>query len=252
MWQLIGNMASLAGIAGISLSSLLDQKWMEWVALTAFLCTMGYAAWLIRKAFDRLSKQHYPHGYLPLSALVRFSTPDGGRVTYEIFRHIQVKTAYQKTFIHRFFWSGSKDPVIKSELQSVSAIRSLPGETTKEVTLTFPRVRMFNDVEVLHMRMEIDDSDQKSSPFLSMKVEQPLRLLNFRVELLHATKTQNGKAATITRRSLLKPTASVEDLGTVNFDAVTRSYSYQLCDPDPGWEYTIEWVKPNKRSGGRP
>jgi hypothetical protein len=251
MWRFFGNIASLAGIAGVSGTDLVGAQWKPWVALVAFISCMAYIAWRARKAFDTFSKQHYPRGYLPLSAFARYTTSDGCRITYELFRHIQIKKAYERVFRHHFFWSGSKDPVIRSDLQTVSSIRPIEGESMKEVVLTFPRIRMFNDVEVLHMRMELDDTDGKSSPYLAMNVEQPVRLLNFRVELLHANKTQHGKIATITRRPINKPAGKVEELGTVSFNTMTKSYSHQIADPEPGWNYRIEWVKPNgaKRNG---
>jgi len=163
---------------------------------------------------------------------------------HETHRHIQIKTAFEKRFTHKFLWTGSKAPIVTSDLQTVSAVESVAGENTKRVTLTFPRVRMFNEAEVVQLRMDIDDSDEIAQTYLRQRVDQPIRLIHFRVELLHASAKYFAQSALVTRCSTALDHAIPEELKRVPFDAVTKSFSHQIIDPDPGYQYQLSWSRP--------
>jgi hypothetical protein len=252
MWRLAGNLASLVAIVGVSATDLVADRWKSWAALTVFLLCVSYVAWLARKAFDTFSKLHYPDGYLCISSFFRYTTFDGKRFVHETHRHIQIKTAYEKRFTHKFLWTGSTDPVVTSDLQTVSAVEPVAGENTKRVTLMFPRVRMFNEAEVVQLRMDIDDSDEIAQTFLRQRVDQPIRLIHFRVELLHVSNKYFTQSALVTRCSTAVDHATPEELSRVPFDAVTKSFSHQIIDPDPGYQYQLTWPRPvlsRKRNG---
>jgi hypothetical protein len=244
MWRFAGNLASLVAIIGVSAADLVADQWKSWAALAVFIVCTGYVAWLARKAFDTFSKLHYPDGYLFISSFIRYTTFDGKRFVHETHRHIQIKTAYERQFTHKFFWTGSKDPVITSDLQTVSAVEAVAGENTKRVTLTFPRVRMFNEAEVVQLRMDIDDSDEVAQTFLRQRVDQPIRLIDFRVELLHVSNKYYSESAVVTRFSTAIDHATQEELCRVGFDAITKSFSHQIIDPVPGYLYQLTWPRP--------
>jgi hypothetical protein len=141
MWKLAGNLASLAGILGVSASDLIGEQWKPWVALVAFISCMAYITLRAHKVFNRFSKQHYPSGYLPISSFNRYTTLDGKRIQYEVHRHIQVKTAYMKSFEHRFQWTGTKDPVVSSfdSMTKSFSHKIIDPDPGYEYRLTWPR-----------------------------------------------------------------------------------------------------------------
>ena len=172
------------------------------------------------------------------------TTSDGKTYVYELYRHIQVKKPVMRIFEHKFLWSGTKDPRISSDLQTISPIKNIPGETRKVVELCFPQTRMYNDVEVVHLKMDCDDSDQAASPHIQHAVKHPIRVIAFDVELLHATKGYFGEKAKVIRRASGNGSAIEEPLATVDFDPVTKSFSYRLLNPEPGYDYRIMWPRP--------
>jgi len=111
--------------------------------------------------------------------------------------------------------------------------------------MVFPSTRIYNDVEVVHIRMQIDDSDEISETFLSQRVESPIRLISFRVELLHASTKYNGEVAKLTR-SLIEngSSALVEDVDIVPFNVATKSFLYMVTNPEPGYSYKLSWPRP--------
>jgi hypothetical protein len=245
MWQWIGNIAALATLAGLSLAQFLTDSVKAWLALVAWLLLLVYIGFLVARTISTRWALKFPKGYSPISTVGRLITTDGKHLVYETTRHIQIKTAVMRHFEHRFFWTGSKDPVITSTLQEPSKIDPIPGEKTKCVRLKFKQTRVFDEVEVIHIRMDLDDSDQTSKPYLSHRVETPITLISWRIELLHAANTYHGSHAVITRTALSNQGNPVEEhLEKVPFDAITKSFLYSIIHPEPGYQYCMTWPKP--------
>ncbi|HEX5359925.1 MAG TPA: hypothetical protein VFW49_02320 [Fluviicoccus sp.] len=243
--EIIGILASLAGLIGVSLTMILDDSTKSWIALAVFCSAVFFACFQLYQLTKKTIEQRYPNGYLSLSAFVRYVTSDGDNITYEVFRHIQVKRPVMSFFKHKFSWSGTKDPQCESDLQNVTAPMPIPGETTRALNLKFKNPRVYNDVEIVHLRMKLDDSDHNSSPFLNQTVTAPIRLISFRVELLHATPAYFGKMASFKRKRIENGHSAIEEtLETIAFDANTKSYFHQISDPEPGYHYKLAWEKP--------
>lgn len=242
IFEFLGYLAVIATLMGVSASSLMVDATKAWVAV----CLVAITAIIIclqvyRIAKKQLEMQH-PTGFLALSAFVRYATTDGKNVTYEIFRHIQVKRPCLSYFEHKFLWTGSKQPVCTSDLQEIGGVDSIRGENTKAVKLKFKRAKVYNDVEVIHLKMKIDDSDQKSETFIQQSVLAPLSVLCFRVELLYTDASYIGKSATLTRRDTVKGhRASDEVLGDYQFDASAKSFYCNVNEPEPGYTYRLTW-----------
>ena len=253
MWGTVGNIGALASIIGISATNWFSDPTKAWIALAMFILLLLFAGWRTYAVTTHFLKQHYPKGYLPLSAASKWTTSDGKNVSYELIRHIQIKRPVMTYFDHKFFWSGTKDPVVNSVLQTPSVLTGTDGETSKTCRLHFRTYKKFNEVEVLQILMEIDDSDEASSPHLAHRVESPIRLITFEVELLHADKKYFGKHAKLCRSSLEKgESAIVEHLKLIPFNSMTRSYSLQLPDPEPGFKYIFSWERPPVQTQYKP
>ncbi|MDB5797225.1 MAG: hypothetical protein JWP36_1127, partial [Paucimonas sp.] len=249
---LVAKITGIAGITGISLTQWLTDTVKALIALGAFVLLLAFCGYRLYLVSDHLLKEHYPKGYLPLSSTAKFTTSDGKTFVYELWRHIQVKRPALRKFEHRFEWSGTKVPLVRSDLQSVSPVADIPGETAKQVDLTFSQTRVYNEVEVVHILMDLDDSDGVSQPYLRQRVEAPIRLIAFDVELLHAPKQYNGEHAKLCRKSIEKGQSAVEQsLATVPFNAMTKSFAFQLHNPEPGFDYIFSWEKPPLASAAR-
>jgi hypothetical protein len=160
-------------------------------------------------------------------------------------RHIQIKRPFLRHINHRFNWSGSKEPVILSDIQTAGKPINVQGTTSQEVKLTFPTTRIYNDVEVVHMKMLLDDSDETSLTHLAQKVESPIRLLTYRVELLHVSNKYHGECAKLYRENFENGNAAVaEELQTIKFNPSTKSFDAKVPNPEPGYNYILAWPRP--------
>lgn len=248
MWKKISNLSALFTILGVSAGTLLNDQYKVHVALAVFVATClsvgAYAIWRI----NIWQRMQFPKGYMPVATFVRYTTTDGKNVIYETFRQIQIKHAFLTKIDHRYFWTGSKPPKISSLLQKI-------GPTTKDketeydvVEVKFPSPRFFNETEIVHLRSTMDDSDEKSDTHASLLVEQPSRLIQFRIELLHCTHPiHSGMVAKVERRLKKANSSQFESITDVNFDVPSRSFEYAIVGPEPGFVYRIRWDRPKTK-----
>lgn len=243
MWTAIGNIGSVITILGVGIFSAFSDPTKAWISVGVLVCLAIFGGIQIYRASSAVLKRRYPKGYLPISSSARYTTSDGLKATYEVVRHIHVKKPVMTCFEHRFFWSGSRPPRIESDIQTCGEIRDVADDRRKMVRLAFPQARIYNDVEIIHIKMALDNSDKAALPFLSLKVEEPIRLVNFRVELLHRVHEHHlGLNATISKTSIDNQKHAVsQEIDTVAFDGVTRSFEYKILNPEPGYVYKIEW-----------
>jgi len=249
VWLLVGNIAALAGILGVNLVDAFKQErgWISFALVAGALAFIVYRAYKVSTAL--LDKQ-YPKGYVPVATYVRMATTDGSRYVYELFRHIQIKEPCKTSFQHDFQWSGSKDPKVTAHFHTCGPVFEAvtdDGRDTSRVNIKFARPRVYNEPEIVHLTMDIDDSDDVSQPFLAQKVDQPIQLLNFRIELLHATNGYHQSKATVSRKRLDDNRAEFEEFDQATFHPLTRSYTYHMLNPEPGFAYKIHWEKPRSR-----
>lgn len=116
------------------------------------------------------------------------------------------------------------------------------GEDTI-VELGFRETRYYNDTEIVHVEMQLDDSDQASQTFLGARVDHPMRLIHFRVELLHFCKPAHMAQKAILERRLMTANSSAQFsvCASVDFDQVSKAYEYLLVYPEPGYFYRLRW-----------
>lgn len=245
IFEFLGYLAVLATLLGVSATTLLTDPEKAWTALALVVSTALFICFQVyRMVRAHLNAQH-PTGFLPLSSFAKYATSDGKNITYEMFRHLQIKLPCTSHFEHKFMWTGSTPPKVESDIQEVGQINSIPGETTKSIKLKFKKAKIYNDVEVIHLNMSMDDSDNKSKTFLQHNVSSPISFISFKVELLHAGAAYFGKHATLSRKDLLKGVrANTEFLQIYPFDAMSKSFSCNMNNPEPGYSYTLSWDRP--------
>lgn len=237
--------SALFTIFGLSIFQLDESK--AWVVFTLIILLLVYVFYQTYRVARKIIGERYPNGVLPIASFARYSTSDGKQIRYELFRHIQIKRPFMNSFTHNFVWTGSKLPEISSELQSVGKVKDnelKDGEMGKQVSLGFKETLLYNSCEIIHLLMEIDDSDEKSSPHLAFDVKEPIRSIHFRVELLHAKHDYHEKAK-LTCQNLDKLKGPIESESVLEFDSVSKCFSYLEKNPKVGYRYMLKWVRPN-------
>jgi len=241
MWDSLSKASTLTGLLGLSILQLFSNEIIRWLSFFAFIAFLAFLSYRFYTATKEHSQKIYPNGCKPISCFVRYVTSDGNHITYELFRHVQIKIPYLAEFPHEFEWTGSKPPIIKSDLQKVMPVEEIPGKKTKRLPLKFTTPKVYNDVEVIHSKMELDDSDKKSQTMLRHWVKTPITLICFRVELLNCDASYFGKRAKVTRTKAETSSAIEEDLGFIAFDSNTKAFFHQIHHPEPGYHYKLEW-----------
>ena len=246
IFEFLGYLAVIATLMGVSASTLMTDEYKAWVAIFLVVATVAFICIQIFRITKRQMEMQHPNGFSALSAFVRYASTDGKNITYEVFRHIQIKRPCQSYFEHKFMWTGSIQPKCESDLQEIGSIDSIKGESTKSVKLKFKRAKVYNDVEVIHLKMTMDDSDQKSESYIQQSVLSPVSVICFRVELLYADIKYFGKRAILTRKETSKGhRASDEILDHYSFDASAKSFYCSIAEPEPGYTYRLSWERPS-------
>lgn len=171
MWNKIANASAIATLFGVGVTSFTDNATKSHIAFGLFAFALAFVTWRLIAALKAWQNRTYPKGYLPIATFIRYRTSDRLNYLYETFRHVQIKTAYKNTFDHGFFWTGTRKPIIKSSLQEVGSLTEGDPAEPKTVSLKFKEHRFYNDTEIVHVEMQLDDSDQASKPFLCAKVD---------------------------------------------------------------------------------
>lgn len=244
-FSLLTIVATIFTIFGVNMSQSFEKPYQSWIVfgLLCFLILfLIFRIYLVTR--DTMRKQ-YNNGYLTVASFFRYSSFDGKHAIYEQFRHIQVKAFCKGSFEHRFIWTGTNAPKIESDLQKVGRIKHGEddfGDCYHNTSLTPTRSLIYNECEILHTKAIVENDDAK--PFLAQIVKEPIKLINFKVELFHAKQDNYNCIAKITRKPADKPNAKSEDIATVTFDFVTKSFTYTIISPEAGYIYKIEWEKP--------
>lgn len=257
MWQQISNIGAVLGIVGVSANSILGSAREAHIALGVIAITcivvIAYVYWRVR----RWQQTIYPKGFRPIATFIRYTTTDGKLIMHETFRHIQIKHTFLTQIEHRFRWTGTHEPEMSSELQTLGPVTHDEATDFKVRCVKFERPRFYNDAEVVHLQSKLDDSDEKSQTFVSVLIDTPITIVQFRVELLHCQHQQfAGMHAYVERKRKTINAPQFELVGTVAFELMSRSFAYLLKHPEPGYEYRMRWDRPQlpqakRRNGGK-
>jgi|GEM_PF-5996440 len=198
----------------------------------------------VYNVFKNSLSYQYPNQTKKLSTFYKYRTDDAKNIEYEVFKNIQCKRILLTEYEHGFNWTGSIPPIIESDLQDVQqeVIKGMHHEYDK-IILSLKNPLGYNDAGVMHIRMKLDDSDQRSATRLESRVEYPVEMIHFRVELRYKPKDYDRKA-TLSRQRINSTTSAVFDhICYINFDLHTKCYDYPLLNPEPGFFYRIEWER---------
>jgi hypothetical protein len=185
--RLLGNyfnlIAGSASIVGLFIV-FLPNKNQAIIALCAFITFLLIILLRIFWLTEQFLKNKSENGYDKLATIVRYNSEGGRFITYEIQKYIQCKMLIMDKHIHEFYWSGSRLPKVESETMNFDSIKE--GEDGyKKAILKFKTPLVYNGFFMVHIRMKMDDTDQRSKPYISMRVKEKTQLITFKVELLN-------------------------------------------------------------------
>lgn len=191
-------------------------------------------------------KQTSKYGYIGYSAFVKYETEqDGKHILFEVFRQIQSKQLVMTDLNYAFKWTGSKQPLITSQMQNTDGRIDEGGTGTYDhVKLNFKRALTYNETGTIHFHAELDDIDDISKPYIEFKVDVPVEIVHYRIILKHKPNDYH-QSATLRRRKINNQTGSIvyENIESVPFNNPCKSYEYHLLEPEVGYFYRIEWQK---------
>lgn len=183
-----------------------------------------------------------PNGYINDSSYVRYFTRDGIHIEYETYKYIQCKKLLITEHEHGFKWSGTQAPEIFSDIQEVKKIENSNNGTYDKVFLKFKKPLRYNECETIHVKMKLDNSDDKAKPYLETRLSSPLKLLRWKIELLHKQETYNGRAVFKRRKIGDEFNHQYDEIKTIAFDPISKSYDLSIPWPDPGYYYRLDWI----------
>ena len=237
------TIASIASIIGL-IVAVVFQNYTAIIALSSiivFLIILLFRIYQITRSFV-IQRTH--QGYNKLATYARYSTEDGKHITYELYKYIQCKSIIMDEHVHYFHWSGTNNPVINSALQEYKEFYKTPKGQFDKAVFKFKKPLIYNDFTIVHIKMELDDSDFASEPYCEQSIKEPIQLISFRIELRDRKKSDNAK---ISRRKLDTPIPSKPEVyDYASFNETTMSYETIITSPDVGYAYSISWNRIKK------
>jgi hypothetical protein len=142
--------------------------------------------------------------------------------------------------LHEFNWTGTILPSISSTQQDY--VQTIPPATKGQMyqaVLKFRRPLIYNDISVIEIIMDMDDTNHRSSKRVGHNIHEAIHLITFVVELKHLSKAKDAKICREVIVSLVHQEAEI--ISYVPFDTTSRSYRYNLFSPEPGYNYRLSW-----------
>lgn len=212
------------------------------IALAFFCLFLLITLFSILRVLQMFVRKENERDHKKVSVFTTFETLDETHSRFETYRVIQSKRLVLSEVDQNFKWSGSKMPRLSSDLQTIRMVQTKDGDYDKAV-LVLKRPLVYNETCTIHFRAEMDDFDGKAQPHLDYRVDMSLSIIHFRVILRHKGDEFARPAKVLRRRVQCEHPADYEEIGSVAFDKRSRSYQYNLIDPEVGYYYRLTWEK---------
>lgn len=241
LWNILCGISSLLSLGLL----IFGDKDAVIIALSFFCFSLLVVLVSILYAVNSYLKQGKEKDYKRIASYIKYDALDKTHIDYDVFRVVQAKCVLLTKIIHGYKWSGSVAPEIDSRYQKIANIR-ITGETDDDkmntVDLCLKEPLLYNETTVVHFNARMDDSDHTAEPFVSYKATE-CESVFFRV-ILRYKNNHFAEPATVYKRKINASTINVDKvIATVPFDKVSRSYEYNLPNPEVGYFYKIVWEK---------
>ena len=240
--KIFNIVAGCASIMGVCYLFFTDKEIGFWalVIFSIFLSGLLIAVWI---GVIGMVKRENNDEYKKITSFTSYETNDGVHGVYEVFKVIQSKRIYLQQIEHNFKWSGSKMPVITSELQTIKHLTIFDTNQYDKAVLMLKKPLKFNETATIHFKAVTDDFDNKAQPYLDYKVDTDINIIHFRVTLKNKDEHYSQTAKLLKKPIESATPTDYEQFGSVTFDQQSKSYQYYLTDPEIGFYYRLEWEK---------
>lgn len=236
-FNLIASLCSVIGLL-IAIFFSANPTIVALCALVVFLILILFRVFFVTSKFIL---QKTEGGYHKFATYVRYSTDDGKHLIYEVHKFLQCKKVLMDEYVHDFYWTGTQPPLITSSMQDfVSFVHTPSGDYDKAI-FRFRKPVIYNDFVIVHIKMDLDDSDERSSTHCEQTIKESVQLLNFRIELRHLATHPDAKV--MKRRINSQLIDNWELVTFVPFDATSKSYEISLAHPETGYSYKLIWER---------
>lgn len=241
-WKWFNVVAGIASIVGV-LYLLFNDKVNGIIALSIFVLFLISVIVLLWFTINKLIKTDYPQDYKKIIVFTSYETEDGVKGKFEVFKVIQAKKLVLDKIEHCYKWSGSKEPVVSSDLQEIGKKIPSSSDDYDKAILILKKPLSYNETGTIHFKAEIDDVDGKALPYLDHKVDTDMNAINFRVTLKYKDNNY-AKPALLLKKPIKSNTPiGYKEISSVPFDKESKSYQYNLLNPEIGYFYRLEWEK---------
>lgn len=243
IWKWIGVVATISSILGLFLSFLSDDKSVK-VALFVFCVVLIVILIGVILTLNRLIKQNFPEPYEKISSFYEFKSDDGKKSVFEMYRLIQCKRAVLTHIDYKFKWSGTKKPKLSSnsqELRNTTFLEDLNVWDKCEIHFKTPLT--YNESTVVHIRTDNDDYDGKAEPFISTRLDSPIKIMQYKVLLSYKDDSFSEDAVFERKPIDADVDSGWEYLDSIPFESKYKQYQYVIVAPEPGYIYKIRWIK---------
>ena len=215
------------------------------IALLAFIAFLIIILIRVFYFFSSYLEATEPNGYKNLATYSKYITTDGDVIIFELHKYIVCKQLIMSSHEHEYNWSGTKQPIITSEI--AGSIRNIPTDAGQwnKVIIELEKPLVYNDFAIVQLRMQLDDIDHASKTHILQRVERELQLIQFEAELKYKSQ-QTGLIpdARLSYRKVGMPVdVDFELITTVPFDRLTSSYKHIVYNPKVNYAYKLEWVR---------
>jgi hypothetical protein len=238
-YAMIASTASIVSIV-IIFAPIPNQSIFALATFVIFLLIILFRIlWLI----DYTLKSRNTSDLLNFATIIKHTISETNQVSSELYKFVQCKHALITEYEHPYYWTGSREPKITSSTQKFIGTTKSGNDKYDKAHFSFQSPLIYNQVSVIHVKMDIDDSDNKSDPFLEMRVPNIISFIQFKVELRNKKSGKTPNA--VLKRKKMDGTKNhdFELLEDVIFDLSSKSYECTLVYPAIGYFYRLEWKK---------
>jgi hypothetical protein len=221
-------------------SLLITETWSIIVLLILLVIFLIILVIILLKALIGLMQRNLEE-YDCKSTFIKYETCDGNVIHYEVYRLIQCKVPIMTHFDFKFRWSGSQLPKISSTLQTIKDSEVYFTKSDGEydcARLKLKKNLYYDQTQMINFHAELDDTDKQSKTTISHGITQDVDIVQFRVVLQYKSEKSN---AVIEKQPLNSVSKDWRLHKEVAFNLETKSYEYNLLNPDVGWLYRIRW-----------
>lgn len=230
-------LAALASLVGFFVVFINDKDKVLWSFIFfnfLLLVLIGSAIYTILRLLNKSTLD-----FESKSTFIKYETLDGNNISYEVYKLIQCKRPILSEYNYSFKWSGTNQPKIHSDLQTVIDVMDFnnPSNYDKAI-LKLKKPLIFNESCVIHFKADLDDSDKQSGTYVSNRIIRPVDVIHYRILLRHKDDNPN---AIIERKKIDAVSQAFDKVKEVPFDKTSKSYEHPLLNPELGYIYRISW-----------